>query len=285
MPKVPMSEERKLFNSLKRLFGKLINNIKEGLIKKEDIQDEARNFLESTEVDSYLKNLVSRMTARIRIDTARDLKQQAIKQHNGPAIAEALKHEMDGPVGRRVWEIIADNVQYIKTVPQEWATYISQYAAREALKGKRPEVVEAELRKILPEHITKNLKCIARTECSKANAAICQARAEACGIRCYIWRCVGDERTRESHYKMDGILVFYDDPPSPEALFPYKVSKNSYVKPYGRYHAGNTFNCRCYQEAVVDIQFLPDTFRYYRDGAIHDTTKAAFIKKFGNIAA
>ena len=76
---------------------------------------------------------------------------------------------------------------------------------------------------------------------------------------------------------MNGILVFYDDPPNPEELFGGRS--------YGHYHAGNTFNCRCYQQVVVDVRFLPDRFQYYRAGAIHSTTKLEFIKKFGNIAA
>lgn len=271
-----MSEEKRVFNSLRRLFGKLIMKIKEGEVTRDGVAEEARKFIESPQVDAYLRNLITKMTARFRIDTARDWKKAATKTGRGQYMYEALKNEMQGPVGQRIWEIIADNVQYIKTVPQEWAEYIAKYAAREALKGRRPEEVEAELRRVMPQHMTKNLKCIARTECAKANAAIVQARAEAIGIKCYFWRSVNDERARPSHKGMDGILVFYSDPPSPERLFGEKA--------YGNYHAGNTFNCRCYQEPVVDVRFLPDTFRYYSAGAIHTTTRAAFIKKFGEVA-
>jgi len=253
----------------------MINDIRNGFVKKDQVQDAARAFLNSEEVDRYLNNLMGRMTSRIRIDSAKELKRSTAGT-NSALLFNLLKHEMDGPVGRRVYEIIAENAAYIKTVPQDWAKFITYYTQREALKGKRPEVIEAELRNILPGHITKNLKCIARTECAKANAAIAQARAEALGIKCYFWRSVGDERTRPSHDAMDGILVFYDDPPSPEELFGGRA--------YGNYHAGNTFNCRCYQEQVVDQRFLPDTFRYYRAGSIHSTNKAAFLKKFGKIA-
>ena len=280
MPPVPMSEERMVLNSLKRLFSYLIRDIKNGKVQPEYVREEARKFIESDEMDRYLRNLMTRMVNRTRIDTAKALKQQAVAQHNGPELFELMKHEMDGPVGRRVWELIAENVQYIKTVPQLWAQYISGFITRESLRGKRPEQIESELRKIMPDHITKNLKTIARTECAKTNAAICQARAEACGIKCYIWRCMKDNRVRDSHWDMDGILVFYDDPPSPEALFPQKDRR-----PYGNYHAGNTFNCRCYQEAVVDVRFLPDVFKYYRAGAIHTTTRSAFVKQFGDVAA
>lgn len=276
MAPVPKSQELKMYRSLAKLFNGFLNDVRNGFVDKAHIQGEARNFLESEEVDRYLTNLMSRMTARLRIDTARDLKKSVTAGTNSRMMFELMKHEMDGPVGRRVYEIIADNVQYIKTVPQFWAEYITQYAQREALKGKRPEQIEADLRKIMPEHMTKNLKCIARTEVAKANAAIVQARAEAVGCKCYIWRCVRDNRVRDAHWEMDGIVVFYDDPPNPEELFG--------GRPYGNYHAGNTFNCRCWQQVIVDQRFLPESFRYYRAGSIHSTTKAEFLRKFGKIA-
>lgn len=284
MGPVSRSEEKKLFNGLKRLFQGLINDIRNGFVGKNELPKRARKFLQSNEVTSYLNNLVGRMVRSVRVSSAKSWREAAAKGTNGALLNKLIASEMKGPVGDRVNEIIASNVAYIKTVPQEWAEYIVQYAYREMLKGKRPEEIEAELRKIMPEHITKNLKCIARTESAKANAAIVQARAEAIGIKCYIWRSVRDERSRPSHARMNGIVCFYDDPPNPEALFPYKVSANRMVKPYGSYHAGNTFNCRCYQEPVVDVRFLPDVFEYHRAGAIHKTTRREFIKMFGNVA-
>lgn len=278
MPSVNKSEEIRLFAGLRRAFMRFINGVRDG-DDAEKIQRKAREFIESKEHDSFITSLVKSVTQKIRRNSQRSWRQAASKGSNGRKMYNMVTNEMNGPLGNRVWEIIADNVAYIKTVPQEWADYITKYAAREALKGRRPDEVEAELRKIMPEHMTKNLKCIARTECAKANAAIEQARAEMCGIRCYFWRCVKDERVRDSHADMDGILIFYDDPPNPEALFPQKGTK-----PYGNYHAGNTFNCRCYQEPVVDDMFLPDIFRYHDHGKIINITKGAFLKRFGKIA-
>lgn len=270
MYRVRRSDERTFFNGLMRVFKRLIDRVKVG----GSIDGASQEFLESPEVDSHLRNITRRMVGSLRKTTASSFREAAAKNTHSQEMYRLIKDELKGPLGERVSALIADNVAYIKTVPQEWASYITQYAAREALKGKRPEEIEAELRKVMPEHMTKNLKCIARTECAKANAAIVQARAELAGIDCYFWRCVRDERSRKSHRLMEGVLVFYNDPPSPEAL--------AGERSYGNYHAGNTFNCRCYQEPVVDYRFLPDTFKYYSDGAIHTTTRGAFIKEFGN---
>lgn len=285
MGPVSRALERKLFDGLKKLFQKLIDDIGNGFVGKNEISSRIREFVMSDEVTNYLQRLIGKMTRSVRVESAKSWREAATRGSNGPLLNRLITHEMEGPVGAAVYEIIANNVAYIKTVPQEWAEYIVQYTARQMLKGIRPEEIETELRKIMPEHITKNLKCIARTECAKANAAIIEARAQMCGIQCYFWRSVKDERSRPSHAKMDKILCFYNDPPNPEKLFPYKASKNRMVKPYGNYHAGNTFNCRCYQEPLVDIRFLPDTFRYHMNGKIYTTTRAAFIKKFGNVAA
>lgn len=272
MPKVRRTTERKFFNGLRKAFQSLVDRIKQGGgSMKNGLSEEVFQFMNSGQMNDYLNRLVENMVKDMRVDSAAGWKQAAAKGSRGRYIHNLIKHEMQGPVGNRVWELISENVRYIQTVPRDWSRYIVEYAYREALKGRRPEDVEAELRQIMPEHITKNLKCIARTECAKANAAIVQARAEMCDIPCYFWRSVSDERTRDSHAEMDGVLVFYDDPPSPEALHGDRS--------YGRYHAGNTFNCRCYQEPVVDVRFLPDVVRVHDHGKIVTMNKALLLRK------
>jgi SPP1 gp7 family putative phage head morphogenesis protein len=273
---VTRAEEMKLYRALRKLFLQMIEDVRKGSGLLNGVSERVRTFMQSDEVDRYLTKVIKTMSMTIRNSSARSWREAASRGHRGPEIYNLIKNEMHGPVGERVWAIIADNAAYIKTLPQEWARFANQYAAREAMRGKRPEQVEAELRAFIPAHMQKNLKTIARTECAKANATIVQARAEMCGIKAYFWRAMADERTRSGHAKLDGVLVFYDDPPSPEAL----VGERS----YGKYHAGNTFNCRCYQEPVVDVSFLPDVVSVYSDGKIYTTSKGALLRKFGNVA-
>lgn len=277
MPKVLTKDERKFWKQLCKAFQSLLDKFTSG--EKHSVEYEVNNFTMSTEVENYLDRAINDMVTHQRVLSARSWREAAAKGGKGRLIYDLISKEMKGPVGRVVWEQILNNSNYIKTLPAVWASYASQYAYRAAVAGRRPEDVEAELRRVMPAHITKNLKCIARTELAKANAAIVEARAEMCGIKAYIWRSVSDERTRTSHEKMDGVLVFYDDPPSPEALFPSKGQSA-----YGNYHAGNTFNCRCYQEPVVDWRFLPDSIRVYRNGSIKTMTREAIIREYGHAA-
>ena len=275
MPAVSRHEERRFWKDLCKLFNQLIEDVKNGSGLLNGVSQEVRQFMQSDQVKRYLDRVVGRMVRMQRKVSANSWREAAYKSQDGPELYKLISAEMKGPVGTRVWQLISENSAYIRTLPEQWAKFASEYAYRETLKGRRPEDVEAELRKIIPGHMVKNLKCIARTECSKANAAIVQARAEACGIRAYIWRSVKDERSRDAHRMMDGILVFYNDPPNPEAIFGGRA--------YGNYHAGNTFNCRCWQEPVLDMAFLPNVVRVHDHGRITTMTKYALQDKYGKI--
>ena len=275
MGAVKRSVERKFWKWMCRFFRPFVDRIRSGALPNFN-DPEIRRAMQSLQTDEIITKKIAEMAREIRTDSARSWREAAAKAHSTlPAVA--VRDELRGPVGARIAQLVSENAAYIKTLPQEWARYVTQYAYREGMKGRRPEEVERELREILPGHITRNLRCIARTECAKANAAINQARAESVGIRAYFWRCVNDERSRDSHKGMDGVLVFFDDPPDPEAL-------TGTGQPYGRYHAGNTFNCRCYMEPVVDDMFLPDTCRVHDHGSIRTMTKAQIRKQFGSIA-
>ena len=272
-----------MYNSLRRLFSGMINGVGNGMTK-DQLQDEARKFLESDEVDRWLRTMMTKLTRRLRKASAAEMRKSLTGSTNSAELYRLIQDEMKGPVGRRVNELIAENVQYIKTVPQFWADYITKYVQRESLKGRRPESIEADLRRVMPNHMTKNLKCICRTETSKANAAIVQARAEAVGIKCYIWRTVGDERVRPSHRAMNGKVVFYSSPPNPEAIANSASNGATYEKPYGAYHAGNTFNCRCWQQVIVDEKHLPSSFDLAMGEEESFMNKVSFLKRFGKIS-
>ena len=267
------SDENRFVRMLKKAFTRLIAKIKSEPSKP--LEEQLNEFTNTREVDRFIDKVSRDMITCQREETAKTWRDAAEKASRGREIFQALKTEMRGPVGDLCRMMVADNANYIKTLPQEWAKYVTAYVFREAMRGRRPEAVEKELRKILPEKISRNLKCIVRTEMAKASAAITQARAEDLGISAYIWHAAMDERTRHAHAGMDGLLVFYNNPPNPEELFP-----ESGVKPYGRYHAGNTFNCRCWQEPIVEWSFLPDSIRVVTGDGVKTMTRQTIIHRY-----
>lgn len=276
---VKRSTEKSFWKNLCKIFAPISQQTRSGAINSGNVAQKMKEWVHRLTLGQRVDEVVGNMVKRERDESVHSWREAVLRNTYGREMYKALMEEMKGPVGQRVEELIAENSKYIKTVPMEWAAYITAYTERETQKGRRPEEIEEELRKIMPEKIARNLKCIARTECGKANAALTQARAENLGIKAYIWHSCHDERTRHSHSSMDGILVFYDDPPNPEALFPGAGQSS-----YGRYHAGNTFNCRCYQEPVVDIRNLPDSIRLHYHGKVGYWTKNQIKKKFGKIS-
>lgn len=76
---------------------------------------------------------------------------------------------------------------------------------------------------------------IARDQLGKLTSQLAQVRNLELGVESYQWMTSNDERVRESHERMAGQIVRYDQPP-----------------PMG--HAGMDFQCRCGQRPVVDEQ-------------------------------
>ena len=171
----------------------------------------------------------------------------------------------------RFQEIVRDNAKFITSIPDTMAEAVTKKAAEAYGEGKRPKEVMQEVLNICPGISNAKAKLIARTETSKASTALTRSRAERLNLNWYVWRNSEDERVRSSHSHMGGVLINWDDPPSPEALDPRKQQK-----PYGKYHAGDTFNCRCYPEPLLNINDITWPARVYSGGKIKTMTKAKF---------
>lgn len=262
MFRVPKVLEKAFGNRLIKAFQNLINRILKG---KVPVEKAMREFTFSKEVDEYIDKSISDMIHKQRVGSASSWREMAQRRSAiGKEIVEYIKHEMQGSVGNRVADLVADNSSYIKTLPTQWADYASKLAFRMTVEGKRPEEIEAELRKVIPEHMQKNLKTIARTESAKANAAIAQARAEDIGIPCYIWRTCKDERVRPSHARMEGVVCFWNNPPAPEGG--------------DMYHPGGTYNCRCYAEPIIFTKDLPHSVKMWTYDGIQRVSKKTIMK-------
>lgn len=213
----------------------------------------------------------TRMIKAQLVENARDWREAALKGSNGRAVYKALQAELQHGMGAVVSELVEANARLIKSLPQDVAKTVTKRINEWTHEGKRPEEIAKLLQRDIP-HLTKShIKMIARTEVSKSQSALTRARSQDMGLDCYIWRTAGDgERVRDSHQNMDGVLVFWDDPPSPEALIGEKT--------YGKYDPGGIFNCRCYAEPVIDKRSLPERMRVYRNGRIQWMTRSQILK-------
>jgi len=209
------------------------------------------------------------MATQVWRGVARSWRSAASKSSRGRLIYQALKNELDTTPA--FWQIVEANAGYIKTMPLQIAERVTAKMAKGYAEGKRPEEL---LKQVLADapHLTRShARLIARTETSKASTALTRVRAEAAGLSWYVWRTSKDERVRSSHDHMDGVVVSWADPPSPEALDPRHTQR-----PYGEYHAGETFNCRCYPAPLLSYDDVSWPARVYYGGRLQRMTLAKF---------
>ena len=125
-----------------------------------------------------------------------------------------------------------ENIQLIKNLPKDIADELqAAYLKGEGFRGQ-------DIESLLEERLGKRARVIIRTESSKLNSALTEVRSKALGIKGYIWSSSGDSVVRPSHNLVNGVLFFYNDPPSLD-----KMTGN----------AGEYPNCRCCPVPVFDL--------------------------------
>lgn len=139
------------------------------------------------------------------------------------------------PTGRVMQELLADQVTLIKSIPLDAAKRVHELT----IKGLEDSTRAGEISKMIQESGTvakSRADLIARTEVSRTASVLTEARARHIGSTQYVWRTSGDSDVRESHRKMNGVVVDWDNPPTLDGMTG---------------HAGCTPNCRCYPEPII----------------------------------
>lgn len=209
-----------------------------------------------------------KMVTSLFSDSGKTWRQAARTNSKGKGIYEALKNELNGPIGKSINEQIKRNAKLIRSMPKSVSEEITNHVARETLKGRRSEYITEDLQKKFPFMMENKAKTIARTEVSKTSTALTKARCDSLGLPIYIWRTSKDQRVRSSHDIMDDVIIFWNDAPSPEKL--------DSGKSVGKYHAGNIYNCRCYPEPIIRLDFVSWPHKVYYKGQIQTMTRNQF---------
>lgn len=230
----------------------------------EEFEQMMRMYASSEAFLGFANSLAEMMITGLFDDLGRSWREAARNNMQGREVYDLLINDLAGARGEAMHRMIYENASLIRTLPTSVAKQVSEYTMREALKGRRPEDIEGEITKLFPRRSKARAKLIARTEVSKAQSALIQSDCDLIGVDWYIWHSTHDQRARYSHQKMDGIICSWRDPPNPEKLFPEPRSK-----PYGEYHPGDTFNCRCYPEPLVTkSQIIQNTYRVCINGRL-----------------
>ncbi len=219
------------------------------------------------------------MVRWVNVQNARTWREAAARSQRSQMLFRLLQKEMQGPVGRKVGQLVAENAALIRSVPLDAATMLTREVLRLQQRGARPQTIERAMRARLPVLSRNKARLIARTESAKASAALTQARADNLGLHWYLWRTSADQRVRTSHRGMEGVIVPYAYPPAPERLFPNLTKRGRAVRStLGHYHSGAAPNCRCTQVVVLDPSDVTWPRRVYWNGKIQMMRKAEFLR-------
>ena len=267
---IEQSFENAIFK-LNSLFQSLANSSNGNTQEYQRKMDEFQN---TEEFDKYINSAVKRMVTPITVLNMRTWRLAAKKATRGNKLYNMLMAEINAGIKSDIENQVHENSLLIKTLPHDVAAKVCSEIEKSAFEGKRATTIAQEIRTYTDNYTKASAKLIARTEVSKATTALTKARCDNLDLKWYVWRTSLDgDRVRESHRIMEGVLIRWDNPPSPELL--------NDEQSVGNYHAGNIWNCRCYPEPLLDVNDVKWPHKVHLNGQIRSMTKTEFIKLNG----
>jgi len=218
------------------------------------------------------------MITRVNVVNVKSWRDAAFEARGGRQLYNELQKELNGRLGARVREILEEQSHYISDIPSDVAKILVNELSKAAYAGMRPEALDDLLKLRFPEVMGSAIKRTARTQISAANTALTRARSEELDLPCFVWQTSKDQRVRLSHRKMNGIVVFWDDLPSPESL----ANQPDYL---GHYAPGECPNCRCFPRPVLTLEDIFSSknslVKVYRRGNIETMSRVNFQRISG----
>lgn len=179
-------------------------------------------------------------------------------------------------------EMFKHNITLIKDLPKDLSNQLkSAYFTGTAFRG-------TAFAKELKERLGKRARTIIRTESAKITSSLTQARMQKLGLNAYVWSTSEDSRVRGSHSLLDGVLIFWSDPPT--------------IDNYQN-HCGRFVNCRCVPIPVTNVNDIPFPIKVANSvniqttwlkgkgksqskvvsGAILEYSRETFLRDFGHL--
>jgi SPP1 gp7 family putative phage head morphogenesis protein len=209
-----------------------------------------------------------KMVTSLFADNGRTWRQASRSNMQGKMIHEMLMKQLSGRVGEGVQRQIDRNAKLISTLPLDVAKHVTNHIRERSLAGKRASTISEEIQQMFPDNTKARAALIARTEVSKLSTSLTQSRSEDIGIKWYCWKTSEDGRVRSSHRHMSDVLIPWSSAPSPERL--------DGIRSVGHYHAGEIWNCRCYAEPVIEVDYLDFPHKVYYGGQIVSMSRKQF---------
>lgn len=144
-----------------------------------------------------------------------------------------------------------DNYTLITSNAKNYVSKINTLTEQAIVNGLSPKKLKEEIYKATEGLTQKHCKLIARDQMGKLNGQITQAQMEEIGLDMYVWSTAFDDRVRDSHAAMEGLLCRWDD----ASVCSYDGGKTWVDRPSAavQLHPGQDIQCRC-----VGLSYYPE---------------------------
>lgn len=202
------------------------------------VAESLRKYALSPEFGQWARKVAKKMIDSA--DTADKQMWQKASRDLGRSISKELR---EGDISDRYHELMDEQVTLITSLPLDASQKVHEMVTKGVANGTRPEAIIDDIQRL--GDITRNrAKLIARTETSRAQANLTQARAEAIGSPGYIWKTMHDSAVRSDHEDLDGKFFSWNDPPIADQRTGAKA------------HPGTIYNCRCWADVQLPAWML-----------------------------
>jgi len=220
--------------------------------------------------------MVSRQAIRdVHISNMFAWRDSSKKSAEGARVRKVLYETDKGAIGREIRNQIIRSAENTSSILRRTSDSLKKEMSIAREKGATEQGCLNILRYRFPLLISKRIKLIARSDPHFASSALTKARSEDLGISCFIWTTRHDNLVRHAHDNLDGVVVFWNDLPSPENL----VGMGPIL---GYYGPGESYNCRCVAVPIFSFNdlFTSDRSRIsvYHEGRIQQMTKSRFME-------
>lgn len=144
-----------------------------------------------------------------------------------------------------------DNYSLITSNAKKYVSQINTLTEQAIVNGMSPSKLKEEIKKATEGLSDKHCKLLARDQMGKLNGQITEAQMQEIGLEMYVWSTSADDRVRDSHAVMEGLLCRYDD----ASVCSYDNGKTWVSRPSGAVdlHPGQDIQCRC-----IGLAFYPE---------------------------
>jgi SPP1 gp7 family putative phage head morphogenesis protein len=144
------------------------------------------------------------------------------------------------PNTKQAWQ--EENYTLIQSLGSDYIKQVNRAAEMAVTGGLSPAELAKKIHKIDKTIKASRVNLIARDQIGKLNGQITQARMESVGLEMYEWSTAQDERVRDSHADLEGMICRWDD------FSVYSEDGKTWKdrpSDWCPYHPGQDIQCRC----------------------------------------